>query len=163
MPKPFPKEFRDDVVRVAQQRDPDLTLAQIAKDFGVHVGTLEESSSTAHHSIRGAWSSSPKLGRCGARAFSTRRIRSSSSVEGRSRAGSMAYMPPCKTSTVKPWRWITRSTIVASGNRSPRWHRGSSAARTPGVSTTVIVESANRTSVGNIVTSMVGWRGRLPR
>lgn len=42
MPKPFPKEFRDDVVRVAQQRDPQITLAQIAKDFGVHVGTLDK-------------------------------------------------------------------------------------------------------------------------
>ena len=34
MPKPFPKEFRDDVVRVAENRDVDVTLAQIAKDFG---------------------------------------------------------------------------------------------------------------------------------
>lgn len=42
MPKPFPKEFRDDVIRVAQNRDPDVTLAQIAKDFGVHVGTLDK-------------------------------------------------------------------------------------------------------------------------
>ncbi|WP_206447218.1 IS3 family transposase [Agrococcus sp. KRD186] len=42
MPKPFPKEFRDDVVRVAQHRDPEVTLAQIAKDFGVHVGTLDK-------------------------------------------------------------------------------------------------------------------------
>ena len=42
MPKPFPKEFRDDVVRVAQNRDPDVTLAQIAKDFGLHVGTLDK-------------------------------------------------------------------------------------------------------------------------
>jgi len=42
MPKPFPKEFRDDVVRVVQQRDPEVTLAQIAKDFGVHVGTLDK-------------------------------------------------------------------------------------------------------------------------
>src|SRR5690606_596428 len=42
MPKPVPKEFRDDVVRVAQQRDPEVTLAQIAKDFGVHVGTLDK-------------------------------------------------------------------------------------------------------------------------
>ena len=43
MPGPFPKEFRDDVVRVAQNRDPDVSLAQIAKDFGVHVGTLDKS------------------------------------------------------------------------------------------------------------------------
>lgn len=42
MPKPFPKEFRDDVIRVAQNRDPDVTLAQIATDFGVHVGTLDK-------------------------------------------------------------------------------------------------------------------------
>lgn len=41
MPKPFPKEFRADVVRVASNRGPDVTLAQIAKDFGVHVGTLD--------------------------------------------------------------------------------------------------------------------------
>lgn len=42
MPKPFPKEFCDDVIRVAENRDPDVTLAQIAKDFGVHVGTLDK-------------------------------------------------------------------------------------------------------------------------
>lgn len=42
MPKAFPKEFRDDVVRVARNREPDVTLAQIAKDFGVHVGTLDK-------------------------------------------------------------------------------------------------------------------------
>ncbi len=41
-PKPFPREFRDDVVRVAQNRDPDVTVAQIAKDFGIHVGTLDK-------------------------------------------------------------------------------------------------------------------------
>ncbi len=42
MPKAFPKEFRDDVVRVAQNRGADVTIAQIAKDFGVHVGTLDK-------------------------------------------------------------------------------------------------------------------------
>lgn len=42
MPKPFPKEFRDDVIRVAENRDSDVTLAQVAKDFGVHVGTLDK-------------------------------------------------------------------------------------------------------------------------
>ena len=41
MPKPFPKEFRDDVIRVAENRDPDVTLAQIATDFGVPVGPLD--------------------------------------------------------------------------------------------------------------------------
>ncbi len=40
MPKPDPREFRDDVVRVARDRDPGVTVEQIAKDFGVHPMTL---------------------------------------------------------------------------------------------------------------------------
>lgn len=40
MPKPYPSEFRDDVVRVARNREPGVTIEQIAKDFGVHPMTL---------------------------------------------------------------------------------------------------------------------------
>lgn len=40
MPKPYPQEFRDDVVRVAREREPGVTLAQVARDFGVHEMTL---------------------------------------------------------------------------------------------------------------------------
>lgn len=40
MSKPYPKEFRDDVVRVAKNREPGVGLDQIAKDFGVHFTTL---------------------------------------------------------------------------------------------------------------------------
>ena len=40
MPKPHPKEFRDDVVRVARNREPDQTLKQIAKDFGISESCL---------------------------------------------------------------------------------------------------------------------------
>ncbi|WP_432877400.1 transposase [Kribbella sp. CA-245084] len=40
MPKPYPREFRDDVVRVARDRGPGVTVEQIAKDFGVHPMTL---------------------------------------------------------------------------------------------------------------------------
>ena len=40
MPKPYPREFRDDVVRVARDRDPGVTVEQIANDFGVHPMTL---------------------------------------------------------------------------------------------------------------------------
>jgi len=40
MPKPYPKEFRDDVVRVAQNREEGVTLEQVAKDFGIHPMTL---------------------------------------------------------------------------------------------------------------------------
>ena len=35
MPKPYPKEFRDDVVNVARRREPGQTIKQIAADFGV--------------------------------------------------------------------------------------------------------------------------------
>jgi hypothetical protein len=38
--KPYPREFRDDVVRVARSRDSKTPLEQIAKDFGVHQTTL---------------------------------------------------------------------------------------------------------------------------
>ncbi|MEU8831827.1 MULTISPECIES: transposase [unclassified Streptomyces] len=42
MPVPYPQEFRDDVVRVARNREKGVTLAQIAKDFGVHEMTLSK-------------------------------------------------------------------------------------------------------------------------
>ncbi|MFQ6332178.1 IS3 family transposase [Nocardia sp. CWNU-33] len=42
MPKPYPREFRDDVVRVARNRDDGVTLEQIAADFGVHPMTLSK-------------------------------------------------------------------------------------------------------------------------
>ncbi len=42
MPKPYPKEFRDDVVRVARSREPGVTLEQVATDFGVHPMTLQK-------------------------------------------------------------------------------------------------------------------------
>ncbi len=40
MPKPYPEEFRDDVIRVARNREAGVTIEQIAKDFGVHPMTL---------------------------------------------------------------------------------------------------------------------------
>jgi transposase len=42
VPKPFPREFRADVVRVARDRDTGVTLEQIATDFGVHPMTLSK-------------------------------------------------------------------------------------------------------------------------
>lgn len=42
MPKPYPREFREDVVRVACGRGPGVTIEQIAKDFGVHAMTLQK-------------------------------------------------------------------------------------------------------------------------
>ncbi|WP_202932049.1 transposase [Kocuria marina] len=42
MPAPYPQEFRDDVVRVARSHEDGVTIAQIAKDFGVHEMTLHK-------------------------------------------------------------------------------------------------------------------------
>lgn len=33
MPRPYPREFRDDVVRVARQ--PDVLVSEVARDFGI--------------------------------------------------------------------------------------------------------------------------------
>lgn len=49
MPKPYPKEFREDVVRVAGNREPGVTLEQIAADFGAHPITLSKWLRRAEH------------------------------------------------------------------------------------------------------------------
>ena len=40
MPRPFPREFRDDVVAVARRREPGVTLRQVAEDFGISEASL---------------------------------------------------------------------------------------------------------------------------
>ena len=57
MPKAFPREFRQDVIRV--YRDSDASMAQVAKDFGISASCLkrwltidERSSSRASASSR---------------------------------------------------------------------------------------------------------------
>lgn len=35
MPKPYPKEFREDVVRVARNRESGVRIKDIAADFGI--------------------------------------------------------------------------------------------------------------------------------
>ncbi len=42
MPKPYPQEFRDDVVRVARNRPDGVTLDQVAGDFGIRPMTLSK-------------------------------------------------------------------------------------------------------------------------
>ena len=39
---PCPREFRDDVVRVARYREDGVTIEQIAADFGIHPMTLSK-------------------------------------------------------------------------------------------------------------------------
>lgn len=38
--KPYPQEFRADVVRVARHREPGVELSRIGKGFGIHLTTL---------------------------------------------------------------------------------------------------------------------------
>ena len=40
MAKPYPKEFREDVIRVARSREPGVHLKQIATDFGISESCL---------------------------------------------------------------------------------------------------------------------------
>lgn len=40
MPKPYPQEFRADVVRVARQREAGVTIKEVAKDFGISESCL---------------------------------------------------------------------------------------------------------------------------
>jgi transposase-like protein len=40
MPNAYPSEFRRDVVTVAMNREPGVTLEKIAADFGIHPITL---------------------------------------------------------------------------------------------------------------------------
>jgi transposase len=42
VPKPYPEEFREDVIRVARNRPEGVTLEQVAADFGVHPMTLSK-------------------------------------------------------------------------------------------------------------------------
>jgi transposase len=42
VPKPYPREFRDDVVRGARNRDDGVMLEQIAADSGIHPMTLSK-------------------------------------------------------------------------------------------------------------------------
>jgi transposase len=42
VPKPYPQEFRDDVVKVARSRPEGMTLEQVAADFGIHPMTLSK-------------------------------------------------------------------------------------------------------------------------
>ena len=40
MPKPYPQEFREDVIRVARSREPGVHLKQVAADFGISESCL---------------------------------------------------------------------------------------------------------------------------
>ena len=41
MPKPYPREFRDDVVAVARRREDGVSIKQIAADFGISETCLQ--------------------------------------------------------------------------------------------------------------------------
>jgi len=41
MPKPFPKEFREDVIRVARNREEGVRIKDVAADFGISESCLQ--------------------------------------------------------------------------------------------------------------------------
>jgi len=41
MPKPYPREFRDDVVAVARRREDGVSIKQVASDFGISETCLQ--------------------------------------------------------------------------------------------------------------------------
>lgn len=41
MPRPYPKEFREDVVRVARAREPGVPIRDVAADFGISESCLQ--------------------------------------------------------------------------------------------------------------------------
>ncbi len=40
MPEPYPREFREDVIRVARRREPGVRIRDIAADFGISESCL---------------------------------------------------------------------------------------------------------------------------
>jgi transposase-like protein len=40
MPRPYPREFREDVIRVARNREPGVRVKDIAADFGISESCL---------------------------------------------------------------------------------------------------------------------------
>ena len=40
MPRPYPREFREDVIRVARNRGPDVRVKDVAADFGISESCL---------------------------------------------------------------------------------------------------------------------------
>ena len=61
MPKPFPREFREDVIRV--YRDSDSSMAQVAKDFGISASCLKRWLTIDERDSRPGSGSSPSGGR----------------------------------------------------------------------------------------------------
>jgi len=41
VPKPFPREFREDVIRVARNREPGVRIKDVAADFGISESCLQ--------------------------------------------------------------------------------------------------------------------------
>ena len=41
VPKPYPREFREDVIRVARNREPGVRIKDIAADFGISASCLQ--------------------------------------------------------------------------------------------------------------------------
>ena len=53
--RPYSREFRDDVVRVAPNRDDGVTIDQIGVDFGVHLLTVTQWMPPGNPGAVGSW------------------------------------------------------------------------------------------------------------
>lgn len=73
MPKAFPREFREDVIRVF--RDSDTSVAQVAKDFGVSPSCLKRWLTIDERRSSASAGSARPVGESDALRDATRRIR----------------------------------------------------------------------------------------
>jgi transposase-like protein len=147
VPKPYPREFRDDVVRVAQSRDAGVTVEQIAKDFGVHPMTLFKllRAADVHAGV--------KLGVSGSESAELRQARKRIKLLVKSSTRPRPYLPPRSAFAgfrfppdviVVAVRWYLRFNPPTATSRT-RW---SSAAGRSITSPCSEVRSTDRTVAG---------------
>jgi transposase len=48
VPRPYPREFREDVIRVARHREPGVRIKDVAADFGISESCLQNWLTQAH-------------------------------------------------------------------------------------------------------------------
>ena len=73
VPKPFPREFREDVIRV--YRDSDASMAQVAKDFGISASCLKRWLTIDERGSRSSSSSGSSAGESDALREANKRIK----------------------------------------------------------------------------------------
>lgn len=123
MPKPYPTGFRDDVVRVARNREPGVTTEKIARDFGVHPMTLQKWMRRADIDEGSKGGKPQKIGASLCSAFV--------STGTRTRVVDIPDTPIAATESLfltLPFRLRARSAVMSmAGQLSPLRHEGAAA------------------------------------